>query len=65
MKIPRNRQTYLLTKLGEEKIINTLTENHVNPRHRITWIQKQMENTGESISSNTIRKVLKYHISVT
>ena len=58
MKIPRNRQTYLLTKLGEEKIINTLTENHVNPRHRITWIQKQMENTGESISSNTIRKVL-------
>ena len=58
MKIPRNRQTYLLTKLGEEKIINTLTKNHVNPRHRITWIQKQMENTGESISSNTIRKVL-------
>lgn len=58
MKIPRNRQTYLLTKLGEEKIINTLTKNHVNPRHRITWIQKQMENTGESISNNTIRKVL-------
>ena len=57
MKIPRNRQTYLLTKLGEEKIINTLTKNHVNPRHRITWIQKQMENTGESISSNTIRKI--------
>lgn len=57
MKIPRNRQTYLLTKLGEEKIINTLTENHVNPRNRITWIQKQMENTGESISSNTIRKI--------
>ncbi|MCW9682422.1 tetratricopeptide repeat protein [Dolichospermum planctonicum UHCC 0167] len=58
MKIPRNRQTYLLTKLGEEKIINTLTKNHVNPRHRITWIQKQMENTGETISNNTIRKVL-------
>ncbi|WP_193850198.1 tetratricopeptide repeat protein [Dolichospermum flos-aquae] len=57
MKIPRNRQTYLLTKLGEEKIINTLTKNHVNPRHRITWIQKQMENTGETISSNTIRKI--------
>ena len=58
MKIPRNRHTYLLTELGEKKIINTLTENHVNPRNRITWIHKQMENTGESISSNTIRKIL-------
>lgn len=58
MKIPRNRQTYLLTELGEEKIINTLSENHVNPRNRITWIQKQMENTGESISSNTVRRIL-------
>ena len=58
MKIPRNRQTYLLTELGEEKIINTLSENHVNPRNRITWIQKQMQNTGESISSNTVRRIL-------
>ena len=58
MKIPRNRQTYLLTELGEEKIINTLSENHVNPRNRITWIQKQMENTGKSISSNTVRRIL-------
>ncbi|MTJ21200.1 tetratricopeptide repeat protein [Dolichospermum sp. UHCC 0352] len=58
MKIPRNRQTYLLTELGEEKIINTLSENHVNPRNRITWIQKQMENIGESISSNTVRRIL-------
>ncbi|MBO1064464.1 tetratricopeptide repeat protein [Dolichospermum flos-aquae] len=58
MKIPRNRQTYLLTELGEEKIINTLSENHVNPRNRITWMQKQMENTGESISINTIRRIL-------
>ncbi|QEI40380.1 hypothetical protein BMF77_00946 [Dolichospermum sp. UHCC 0315A] len=58
MKIPRNRQTYLLTELGEEKIINTLSENHVNPRNRITWIQKQMQNSGESISSNTVRRIL-------
>ena len=58
MKIPRNRQTYLLTESGEEKIINTLSKNYVNLRNRITWIQKQVENTGESISSNTIRKIL-------
>ena len=53
MKIPRNRQTYLLTELGEEKIINTLSENHVNPRNRITWIQKQMENIGDISSAKS------------
>ena len=58
MKILRNRHTYSLSELGEQKIINTLTENHLNSRNRVTWIHKQMENTGESISRNTIRKVL-------
>jgi hypothetical protein len=58
VKNQRNRPTYLLTKLGEKKIINTLTENHVNPRNRVTWVKKKMQNTDKIISENTIRKIL-------
>lgn len=58
MKNTRNRLTYILTSVGEKKIIDTLTKKCINPRNRIKWIQIQLENHGIIISKDTIRKIL-------
>ena len=58
MKNTRNRLTYILTSVGEEKIVNTLAKEYINPRNRIKWIKIQLESNGVIISKDTIRKIL-------
>ena len=58
MKNTRNRVTYILTSVGEKKIIDTLAKEYINPRNRIKWIQMQLIHNGLTISRDTIRKIL-------
>jgi len=58
MKNSRNRLTYILTSVGEEKIVNTLAKEYINPRNRIKWIQMQLNYNRLKISRDTIHKIL-------
>ncbi|MDD1434361.1 ATP-binding protein [Dolichospermum sp. ST_sed6] len=58
MKNTRNRLTYILTSVGEKKIVNTLAKEYINPRNRIKWIQMQLKHNSLTISRDTIHKML-------
>jgi hypothetical protein len=44
--------------VGEEKIVNTLAEQYINPRNRIKWIQMQFSHNSLKVSRDTIQKIL-------
>ena len=53
----RNRKTYVLTKIGEQKVNDALKKKEIHPRNRVNWLAKEAEKLGVSLSRDTIRVI--------
>jgi len=58
MKRPRNRNTYILSEIGEQKIIDALINKEVKSRNSVSWLEKETQSIGYEVSKDTIRKIL-------
>ncbi|MEH1940771.1 MAG: WD40 repeat domain-containing protein [Nostoc sp.] len=55
----QRKRGYLLTEVGEEKIIDALTQQEVILRKWASCLKKATEKIGEPLNDDTIRKILK------
>ena len=54
----RKRKTYVLTEIGDQKVNDALKKQDVKPRNRASWLAEKTDESGDSISHDTIRKIL-------
>ncbi len=55
----QRKRGYVLTEIGEQKVIAALTKQEVKPRNRASWLKEETDKIGESLDDDTIRKILK------
>jgi hypothetical protein len=54
----RKRKTYVLTEIGDQKVNDALKKQDVKPRNRASWLAEKTDESGNSISHDTVRKIL-------
>ncbi len=53
------KRGFVLTEIGEKKIIDALTKKEVKPRYQASCLKEATQKIGESLDNTTIRKILR------